>query len=82
VREVLRQAPDDRLGVYAAGVLEDLVRRRGAELVREIELEAGSDHRFEWALGGIWLDGANLPPEVVARVIRASGGKIRLLAAP
>src|SRR5690349_13840787 len=46
VSTVIRFAPDDRLEVEAAGPLEDLVRLRGAELVREVEAEAACDARF------------------------------------
>jgi hypothetical protein len=79
VREILRCVPDDRLDVYAAGPLEDLVRLRGAELVDAIEREAAEDERFRWALGCIWLTIGERPPEIMERIVRASGGKIRPL---
>lgn len=75
-RAVLRAAPDERLDVYAAGILEDLVRQWGPQLVGEIEREATSDERFKWALGEIWLSVADLPPDALSRVVAASGGAI------
>lgn len=78
-RAVLRAAPDERLGVYAAGLLEDLVRHQGAALVDTIEAEAALDERFRWALGGVWLTEGELPQPVIERIVRASGGAIRPL---
>jgi hypothetical protein len=79
VLEILRRAPDDRLDVYAAGPLEDLVRLHGAELVDAIEHEAAANERFRWALGCIWLLIDDLPVDTMERVVRASGGEIRPL---
>src|SRR3954463_12146625 len=45
-RSVLQAAPDDRLQVYAAGILEDLIRTRGKEVVAFVEREAETDERF------------------------------------
>lgn len=75
-RAVLRAVPDEQLDVYAAGILEDLVRRWGPELVGQIEREAAADERFRWALGEIWLSVADLPPDALSRVVAASGGAI------
>jgi len=77
VLEVLRRAPDERLDVYAAGPLEDLVRRWGVDLVGEIETEASRDERFRWALGCIWLLVGDLPSTKLERIVRASDGQIR-----
>ena len=79
VRRLLRQAPDAELDVHAAGPLEDLVLRWGAELVERIEAEAAADERFRWALGCIWLLVGDLSPVVLERVVRASGGEIKPL---
>lgn len=74
---LLRRAPDERLDVYAAGPLEELVVHRAAELVGEIEAEAERDERFRWALGCVWVAQGDLPDDVLARVVRASGGVIK-----
>jgi hypothetical protein len=76
---VLRAAPNDRLDVYAAGVLESLVRGQGTALVAEIESAAAGDERFRWALGRIWLTEGDLPPDVMGRIVQASGGAIQPL---
>jgi uncharacterized protein DUF6869 len=79
VRDILRAAPDERLGVVAAGPLEDLVRLRGPEVVEAIEVEAARDERFQWALGRIWLTVSELPPDILARVVAASRAQINPL---
>lgn len=79
VRTLLRQADDGELSFHAAGLLEDLVALRGAELIGEIEAEARADERFRWALGCIWLSHGALPNDVLERVVRASGGQIKPL---
>jgi hypothetical protein len=43
VLEVLRQTPDEDLGVQAAGPLEDVVRYHGAALVEQIEAESTTE---------------------------------------
>jgi hypothetical protein len=79
VVDLVRRAPDEVLGNVAAGPLEDLVRRHGAALVDWIEGEGRRDERFRWALGGVWLTRGDLPPEVEARVVAASGGRLEPL---
>jgi hypothetical protein len=76
VLEVLRRAPEERLDVYAAGPLEDLVRRWGVDLLEEIEKEASRNERFRWALGCIWLLVGDLPSTELERIVRASDGQI------
>ena len=77
VLEVLRQAPDEELAGAAVGTLEPLLQRRGTEFVGLVEGAAAEDERFRWALGRIWLDHGDMPPEALARIVAASGGAIR-----
>jgi hypothetical protein len=79
VLAVLRAASDDRLAQEAVGCLEPVVQRRGADLLDRIEQEARHDERFRWALGQIWLDTRDMPPEPLRRIVAASGGAIRPL---
>lgn len=79
VLTLLRLAPDDDLGFYAAGPLENLVSRRAVELIGEIEAEARRDPRFRSALGCIWLSRGDMPDDILARVVAASGGAINPL---
>lgn len=79
VVEILRRAPDERLDVYAAGVLEDLVKYQGMEVIDAIEREAAADERFRWALGCIWLLMGEVPLALQERIVRASGGRVRPL---
>ena len=76
---VLAAAPDDDLGFFAAGLLEEMVCLRGAELVDRIERRAAADARFHWALECIWLSEGQLPPDVQERIVKASGHAILLL---
>jgi hypothetical protein len=77
--EILRQAPDDELGQFAVGPLEDCVRIHGAALVEAIEAAAAADERLRWALGGIWLSTADLEEAVLRRIVQASGGVLKVL---
>lgn len=77
--EVLRQTPDEELGFEGSGRLEDFVRAHGAAMIEQIEREAERDERFRWALGFVWLFVGDLPSDVLARVVQASGGVIKPL---
>lgn len=77
VLTLLRSAPDEELGNVAAGPLEDVVRTRAPALIDEIEAEAERDPRFKWALGCIWLGRGDMPDDILARVVQASGGAIK-----
>ena len=48
--------------------------RRSWTLLRS---EAPRDDRFTWALGKIWIVAKGLPPDVVERIVIASGNAIR-----
>ena len=77
--ELLKRAPDSDLDVYAAGPLEELLRRHGAVVIEDVEREAESDDRFRWALGYTWLQSDDLPAEILRRIVAASGGQLRVM---
>lgn len=52
-------------------------RLRGTEVVDLVEAEAARDHRFTWALGKMWIVAKGWPPDVVERIVIASGNAIR-----
>jgi len=52
-------------------------RLRGTEVVDLVEAEAARDDRFTWALGKVWIGAKGLPPDVVERIVIASGNAIR-----
>jgi hypothetical protein len=52
-------------------------RLRGTEVVDLVEAEAARDDRFTWGLGKIWIVAKGLPPDVVERIVIASGNAIR-----
>lgn len=77
VTEALIEAADeDSLGYVGAGPLEDFVRRFGARHLPMIEGRARQDAKFRACLGTIWLQSGDLPPDVLDRIVRASGGRI------
>ena len=76
---LVRRAPDEQLGRIGAGPLEDLVNEHGPALVEWIEGECRRDARFKEALGRIWLTSGELPTEVEARIVAASGARIVVL---
>ena len=79
VLEMVRRAPEELVGDIAAGPLEDLVKRRGVELIDELETAARREPRVRQALGGIWIRWGALPDAIIARLIRASGDRINPL---
>ena len=81
VVELVRRAPDEALGQIAAGPIEDMINVHGPALVEWIEGESQRDPRFRESLGGVWLTTGELPPEIEARIVAASGGRIEPLPA-
>lgn len=43
-----------RLGVLAAGPLEDLLSHHGASFIERVEVEAKTNPKFAHLLGGVW----------------------------
>jgi hypothetical protein len=78
VRAILDATDDDDLAHQAAGPLEEVVRLRGSDLIASIERDATQDPRFRWALGQIWLSEGELPRDILARVVAASGDTIHV----
>ena len=76
ILDLVERAPVGLMGTVAAGPLEYAVVEYGRELIDRIEAEAASDPRFRQALGGIWLEQGELPSDVLARLVRASDGRI------
>jgi hypothetical protein len=55
ILEMVRLAPDNRcLGSIAAGPLEHLLVRHGAEVIDLVESQAQADDRFKKTLRGVW----------------------------
>ena len=70
------------LGFLGAGIVEDVVREQGVVLIDRIEREARENPTFFDALGCVWMDRGELPPDIEARVVAASGGHILLFDPP
>jgi hypothetical protein len=67
---------DGELGTVGAGPIEDLVVKHGRAFIDRIEAEAAGNDRFRKALATIWLNTWQQDPELVSRVVVASGGLI------
>ncbi|MGH7619389.1 MAG: hypothetical protein ACREPM_19400 [Gemmatimonadaceae bacterium] len=52
-------------------------RLRGTEVVDLVEAGAARDYWFKWAVGKIGIVANGLPPDVVERIVIASGNAIR-----
>jgi hypothetical protein len=46
--------PDEVMAVLAAGPLEDLLAKRGADFIDRVEELARKDPKFKYLLGGVW----------------------------
>jgi hypothetical protein len=44
----------DHLGLLAAGALEELLSSHGQDFIERVELQAKTNPRFAWMLGGVW----------------------------
>src|SRR5439155_21408861 len=73
---LVRMASPDDFGAVGAGPLEHLVDDHAPAFIDRIESQATSDPRFREILGTIWLNSHYQAPEIVARLVTASGGVI------
>jgi hypothetical protein len=76
---LIAQASEDDLENIGAGPLERFVKRHGPEAIALIEQAAASEPKFKIALGHVWIEENYHPPDITARLIAASGGKIEPL---
>lgn len=79
VLELLEHALPEDITNIAAGPLESLVRAHRVAVVDRVVQRAGEDPKFRECLAGIWLSDGDLPPEELARLVWASGGRIKPL---
>ena len=82
IMQVIRSFPEEEFysldhtvaqtvgGLTAAGPLEDLISEHGSAFIDKIEMEAGKDRRFAWALGGVWE--STTPADIWDRVRRVA----------
>ena len=76
VLSLVESALPDDYGAIGAGPLEDLVARYAPGFIDRIEAEAASNHRFRGTLGRVWVNSRYQAPDIVARLVAASGGVI------
>ena len=76
VLSLVKLASPDQLGAVAAGPLEHLIDDHAPAFIDRIEDRAAADSRFRDALAAIWLNSRYLSPEIVRRLVAASGGVI------
>ena len=73
---LVKQASDDHLGAIGAGPIEHLIDDHAPAFIDRIEAAAAADPRFRQALSSIWLNSLYQAPEIVGRLVAASGGVI------
>ena len=73
---LVEQADFDALGQIGAGPLEHLVEAHAPAFIDRIEQQAASDPKFKEALAAIWLNTWRQDPNVVSRLVTASGDQI------
>jgi hypothetical protein len=74
--ELIKQADWDELGNIGPGPLEHLVKAHAPAFIDRIESEAARDSKFRATLATIWVNSHYLTPEVVSRLVSASGNEI------
>jgi hypothetical protein len=60
--QMLERADEARIGVLAAGPLEDLMSGYGPQLIERIATEARSNAKLRQALLGVWIFGSEIYP--------------------
>jgi hypothetical protein len=73
---LVSRAEEEELGYIGAGPLENLVEEHAPAFVDRIEAAALTDTKFQEALSAIWLNSLYQQPEIVARLVAASGEAI------
>ena len=72
--EVLRQGSDEDIPSVAHGLVQGFVKYRAPVTIEGIEWEARTNERLRRCLGRVRVMAGELPPEILARLVRASGG--------
>jgi len=73
---LVHRAEEDELGYVGAGALEDLVTEHAPAFIDRIEAAALTNSKFQEALSAIWVNSLYQDPEIVRRLVAASGGAI------
>ena len=76
ILQLVRDAQPDRYGYIGAGPLKHLIRAHAQAFIDRIEAQAASDPRFREELGQVSVNTLEHRPEIVARLVAASGGVI------
>ena|ERR1041384_452879 len=74
--ELIKLADWEELGSIGAGPLEHLVKGHAPEFIDRIESQAAIDPKFKETLATIWVNSRYLAPEIVSRLVSASGDEI------
>jgi hypothetical protein len=73
---LVSRAEQEELEYIGAGPLENLVEEHAPAFIDRIEAAAITDTKFQEALSTIWLNSLYQQPEIVARLVAASGEAI------
>lgn len=74
LRSIQRKLTEEQISLLAAGPIEDLLARYGAQFIERIEAEAQRSPAFAHVLGGVWR--RDIPQEIWQRVEAARGGRV------
>jgi len=73
---LVEQADFEALGHIGAGPLEHLIEAQASAFIDRIERQAASDPKFKEALASIWLNSWHQDPNIISRLVAASGDQI------
>ena len=76
ILELVTQAQPDRYGYIGAGPLKHLIRAHASAFIDRIEARAALDLRFRQELAEVWANTLEHAPDIVTRLVTASGGAI------
>lgn len=71
VAALIERAPIDRLAAIGAGILEDMLRKYGSEIIERVEEWANTDQQFRYCLSHVWPD--DISGSIWERVVKARG---------
>jgi hypothetical protein len=76
--EILRQGSEQDIPAVTHLLVECLVKHQGCAIVEGLEEEALRNERLRRCLGGVMIMAGELPAEILARLVRASDGILKV----
>lgn len=72
---------DPHLSALGAGPLEDFLHAHATARIDEIEAAAADDDDLRYAFSRVWISEGEVPPDILARLIAASEGRMKVFPA-